>query len=376
MELLFWFSLLAVFYAYLGYPLLLLALTRRGGVVIAVPTDRERYTPAVSMIIPVYNGGSFIEQKIANCLALDYPHDKLEVIIVSDGSTDETATLVRKNLKGPLHFYELPERGGKAKALNHGLARASGELIVFTDLSILLDSAALKNIVRKFYDPSIGCISGEDRIAGSSGEGLYGRYELFLRDLESRFSSIVGASGSFYAQRKALCEPFREGAAPDFLSVLHTVEQGFRAISEPSAFGTMTAVRGTTDEFKRKVRTLIRGMTALFAKPGLLSFRHHGRFAVTLLSHKLMRWLVPFFLLLALGANLALLDSLFYRLLFAGQAGFYLLAACSAVSFLPFRRTLPGKIALYFTTVNLAILVAWAKYLRGTRQELWSPSSR
>ncbi|BDD87625.1 glycosyltransferase family 2 protein [Desulfofustis limnaeus] len=376
MELLFWISLSGVFYAYLGYPLLLLALTRRAEATIAKPAAERGYAPTVSLIIPVYNGGDVIQQKIANCLALDYPHDRLEVIIVSDGSTDATAALVNQELRPPLRFYELPVRGGKAKALNHGLARASGEVIVFSDVAIRLDRAALQNIVEKFYDPTIGCVSGEDRIAGASGEGLYGRYELFLRHLESRFFSIVGASGSFYAQRRSLCEPFREGAAPDFLSVLHTVEQGFRAISEPSAFGTMTAVRGTADEFNRKVRTLIRGMTALFSKPGLLSLRRYGRFALSLLSHKLMRWLVPFFLLLALGSNLALLDSPFYRLLLALQVVFYLLAAGAAVSYLPLGRTTAGKIALYFTTVNLAILVAWFKYLRGTRQELWSPSRR
>jgi cellulose synthase/poly-beta-1,6-N-acetylglucosamine synthase-like glycosyltransferase len=374
MEFFFWLSLAAVCYAYIGYPLLLLVINRvRPGTRSAAGTD---YLPSVTMIIPVHNEQNVIGKKIDNLLGLDYPVDLLDILIVSDGSTDATREIVEQKLRPPIRFSALPARGGKAAALNAALQQADNEIVVFSDASILLEKDALRHIVNQFQDSSIGCVSGEDRIAGASGEGAYGAYELFLRRQESQLFSIVGASGSFYAQRQSLCEPFQEGAAPDFLSVLQTVEKGYRAVTEPAAVGTMTAVKRTGDEFNRKVRTLIRGMTALFRKPRLLNPLRRPLFAFTLISHKIMRWLVPFFLVALLVANLLLLDSGFFRAVFLLQLFFYLLAGGAALGLFGLQRTMIGKIPLYFVAVNIAILVAWLRYLRGVRQEIWSPSSR
>ncbi len=375
MEYLFWFALTGVGYAYFGYPLLLLAVNalRRNSRAAAVTDER---LPSISIIIPVHNEERVLERKIDNLLALDYPAALLEVIFVSDGSTDRTETIINSRAAAQLSLISLPERGGKARALNAGLAAASHEIIVFTDAAIMLDATALRTIVRRFRDPAIGCVSGQDIVAGTSGEGLYGRYELFLRAQESRFFSIVGASGSFYAQRKELCEPFAEGAAPDFQSVLQTLDKGYRAVSEPAARGTMTAVQGTAEEFNRKVRTLIRGMTALFRHARLLKPWRAPAVAFTLVSHKIMRWLVPIFLLTVLASNLFLLTQPAYRVIFLLQMGFYAMAWGASVRLFYLDRITVGRIALYFTTVNLAILVAWYRYLRGTRLEIWKPSQR
>ena len=281
----FWIAVAGVFYPYAGYPLVLLLVRRL--------SSRPRHSvatelPTVSMIIPVHNEATRIERKIANTLALDYPADCMEVLFVSDGSTDGTVSMISSKVDARFTLIDLPERRGKAAALNAGLARVSGEIIVFTDASIALAPESIRAIVKPFADPHVGCVSGEDHIADSGGEGLYGRYELYLRRLESDVHSIVGASGSFYAQRRMLCSPFTEGMAPDFLSVLRTVRQGYRALSEPAAVGEMSSVKDPRQEFDRKVRTLLRGMTALFAYKPLLNPFRYGHFAIALWSHKIL----------------------------------------------------------------------------------------
>lgn len=364
--------MLAVVYAYFGYPLVLLALRRHG----VTSGDHPDPLPRVSFLLPVHNEEAVLERKLKNTLTLEYPADRLQVLVISDGSTDGTVDVARRfATQGPVEVIAQPSRKGKAAALNRGLESARGDIVIFSDASIMLESDSLRRIVAPFADPAIGSVSGEDHIADGGGEGLYGRYELWLRRLESRVHSIVGASGSFYAQRRELCVPFVEGLAPDFLSVLNTVERGYRAVAEPSAWGTMTSVRAAKDEFQRKVRTLIRGMTALFAKPHLLNPFRYGVFAIELLSHKLMRWLVPVFLVLLAAASVALAVEPFYFAMLIAQAVFYLLAVL-ALAFESMRRFAPARIAGYFTIANAAILAAWCKFLLGVRQEIWTPSRR
>ena len=320
-ELLFWLAVCGVVYPYLGYPLALWLVGK------TMPREAEAGDaplPSISMIIPVFNEAARIGRKVANTAALDYPTDRMQILFVSDGSSDATVDIIRASGLPGMQIIELPGRGGKAAALNAGLAAATGDLLLFTDAAIELETGSLRAIVAQFRDPRIGCVSGEDRIAESGGEAWYGRYELFLRRLESRVHSIVGASGSFYAQRRAICRPFTEGMAPDFLSVLRTVEQGYRATSEFSAVGAMTSVKDPRHEFERKVRTLIRGMTTLFEHAHLMNPFRYGWFAFALVSHKVMRWLPPFFLVLALVTAMALVDSPLYLAAFVTQAAFYL----------------------------------------------------
>ncbi|MEP7118001.1 MAG: glycosyltransferase family 2 protein [Acidobacteriota bacterium] len=374
-ELVFWLSLAGVFYPYFGYPLLLWVL--RAVVparTIAAAADAD--LPSVTLIIPVHNEQARVGDKLTNTAALRYPQDRLQILLVSDGSTDRTVDIIRERPLPGAALIELPGRSGKAAALNAGLARASHEILVFTDTSIQLGAEALEQIVRQFADPAIGCVSGEDPIVGGGGEALYGRYELTLRRLESSVHSIVGASGSFYAQRRHLCQPFVEGMAPDFLSVLRTVEQGFRAVSEPLAVGTMTSVKDPRQEFERKVRTVLRGMTTLFGYGHLLNPLRTGIFAFELWSHKVMRWLAPLFMLGALGSALALVAHPFYAVALAAQLLLYVAALAAFRHWAGLQASLLGKVALYFTSVNLAILAGWWRYGRGVRQEIWTPSNR
>lgn len=375
-KILFWISLASVVYAYFGYPLALITLKRLTAPKGEFTNDDLSYQPTVTIIIPVHNESAVIEEKLQNLIQLDYPAGKYEIIIVSDGSTDQTGNIVQQYLDKGIRYIEMTERKGKAAALNAGLGAAANDIVVYSDASIMLKQDALRNIVRRFQDPVIGCISGEDHIPEGGGEGIYGRYELFLRNRESEVYSIVGASGSFYAQRRSLTRPFIEGMAPDFLSVLDTVEQGCRAVTEPQAVGFMTSVKSSRGEFDRKVRTLIRGMSALFHKKSLLNPFRYGVFAFELLSHKIMRWLVPFFLLLLFGANLFLLKETAYQILFMLQTVFYLMVVLSLSSSENLKNRMIGRIPLYFITVNTAILFAWFKYLTGVRQEIWNPTKR
>ncbi|MCK4587537.1 MAG: glycosyltransferase family 2 protein, partial [Gammaproteobacteria bacterium] len=373
-ELIFWVSLAGVAYAYVGYPLVLFII---GKCVKRPPNIDTVVTPSISILIPAHNEERVIKEKLENVLALEYPEDKIEILIISDGSTDATESIVEAyEQTGKVKLFRSTERKGKANALNIGLSNATGDVLVFMDASMELKNNALIEITRRFNDPAIGCISGEDFIPESGGEGAYGRYELWLRNLESRISSIVGASGSFYAQRREICVPFVEGLAPDFLSVLNTVEKGYRAITEPAAIGTMASVKNAQDEFQRKVRTLLRGMTTLFYKKQLLNPFLFGFFVFELISHKLMRWMVPFFLIAILVTNIYLLDQALYKIIFVLQAVFYLFAILAGLKLVGLNNTLIGKIPLYFVNVNLAIIAAWFKYFIGVRQEIWTPSNR
>jgi glycosyltransferase involved in cell wall biosynthesis len=373
MAILFWLAVAAVLYPYFIYPGLLwvLGLGRRPR-----PSDPDAALPSVTMIVPVSNEEARIARKVANTAALSYPADRLQVLFISDGSTDRTAELARAHATPLMTVVELPVRQGKAAGLNAGIQLATNDIVVFTDASIELEAGALRSIVRQFQDPGIGCVSGEDRIAESGGEAWYGRYELLVRRLESSVHSIAGASGSFYAQRRSLCRPFTEGMAPDFLSVLRTIEQGFRAVGEPNAVGAMTSVKNPQHEFERKVRTVIRGMTALFACAPLLNPFRYGAFSFVLWSHKIGRWTAPVFLLLVFLASLALRDMPFYAVALAAQVAFYACAAFAFAQWGQLHRSKLGKLALYFCSVNVAIAVAWYRYATGTRLEIWAPSQR
>ena len=228
---LFWMSALAIVYAYAGYPLVLILLTRLRGRELPVRPQTDAELPGVTMIVPVHNERGIIDEKLANTEALEYPADRLEVLFVSDASSDGTTEAIAARSSERIRLLELQERGGKAAGLNAGLAAARHDIIVFSDGSILLDPESVRTLVLPFQHPVVGCVSGEDWIPDGGGEGLYGRYELSLRRLESGLGSIVGASGSFYAQRRLLCDQFIPNAAPDFLSVLLTVSRGYRALT-------------------------------------------------------------------------------------------------------------------------------------------------
>jgi cellulose synthase/poly-beta-1,6-N-acetylglucosamine synthase-like glycosyltransferase len=374
MKVLFWISLFAVVYPYAIYPALLVAWNRLTGRRPLTPDLAHR--PSVSVILPVHNEARRIEAKVQNLLALDYPVDRLQLIVIGDGCTDDTLEHAARAGGTRVIVRPLPDRAGKAAALNAGLERATGEIVVFTDAGILLERGALASLVGHFAQAGVGCVSGEDYVEGGGSEGLYGRMELFVRREEARLHSIAGASGCFYGMRRALCRPFRPGMAPDFLSVLDTVRSGYRAVCEPAARGAMTATSSQRAEFSRKARTFLRGLTALFGNAALLNPLRYPTFSFILWSHKLMRWLGPVSLALCLVSAFAMRHQPLYAFMLYAQFAFYAVALAALAWPGTVGRIGLARISGFFLLANLAAGQALLQWLAGVRQELWEPTRR
>jgi glycosyltransferase involved in cell wall biosynthesis len=330
----------------------------------------------MSLIITVHNEEARLPIKLDNSLALDYPEDLLEIIVASDASTDATDAIALSHPRVRLSRVE--ERKGKEHAQNRAIGDSRGAVLVFTDVATLLNPDALLLLARNFGDPGVGAVSSEDRVVGEGGgEGLYVRYEMLLRRLETEAGSLVGLSGSFFAARREVCAHWAVDLPSDFNTVLACARMGYRAVADQDVIGYYPGLRAGQSEFQRKVRTLVRGMAALFANPGLLDPRRYGFFAFQLASHKLMRWLAPVFMILLVPASAAsaLARSTLGTAVLALQAAFYGLALIGRLS--PSARSNPlVKIPWFFVQVNLAILAAWVRFLRGERIVLWTPSRR
>jgi len=368
--------LLLVLYAYVGYPLLLLVVSWFR----SRPVDRREAPFPVTFIITAHDEEQQIAEKLDNTLALDYPRDRLQILVASDGSTDRTDDIVRSYVGRGVQLVPVAERKGKENAQREAIARATGLVLVFSDAGTRLDPGGLRKIVRSFSDPSVGCVSSEDRVLSRDGraesEGLYVRYEMALRRLESRVGSLVGLSGSLFAARHAVCQDWAVDLPSDFNTVAACVRRGFRSVSDPEALGYYLAVPSQEREFRRKVRTVLRGMTAFFANRDLWNPLRYGLFSWQTLSHKLGRWLVPLWLILAFV--LSAVGSAFspaFRWILLIQAAGYAVAAAGILS----RRLRANplmRVLAFFVVVNAAISVAWWKLIRGERAVVWSPSRR
>jgi len=374
----FWFAVAWVAYAYAGYAVALrvLAWLRPR------PVLRGEVSARVAVIVTVHNGAGAIREKLENLLDQDYPSDRLEIVVADDGSDDGTDRLVREEFGARgVRLVRLDRRGGKERAQKEAIASCGGDVLVFTDVGTRLDKHGVATIVRSFADSEVGAVSSEDRLLGADGrstegEGGYLGYEMALRRLESRAGSLVGLSGSFFAARREVCEDFSDRLASDFRTALRAVRLGMRAVVDEDAIGHYRDVGHGTREFDRKVRTVIRGMTVFFAEASLLNPLRYGLFSWQLLSHKFVRWAVPFAMIAAFGASAALAPgSRIFALAFALQIAGYVVAITSA--------SIPATIPLgpvrslrYLVEANAAILVAWVRYLRGERIVTWRPSSR
>jgi hypothetical protein len=259
------------------------------------------------------------------------------------------------------------------------VAVAQGEILVFTDAAAFLDTDALSRLVQNFADPSVGAVSTEDLIVDAGGtptaEGLYVRYEMWVRRLESRFHSLVGLSGSCFAIRRELCAHWSPTLASDFMGAILAARSSYRAVADPSVRGKLTTVTSPRLEVHRKIRTFLRGITVLLANLDLLNPLAHGRFAFQLISHKLSRFVSPLILVALLTASGMLMGGGMYHLLFWGQVSFYGLGMLGLL--VPsLQRLKLVRIPCYFTVVQMALIVAWGRYLRGHRQVAWEPSKR
>lgn len=376
MEVIFLSAAFLVFHAYFGYPLTL----RIVGLFRDMPLRKAPFLPSVTLIITACNEEKRIVPKMENTVHLEYPRDRLQILVASDGSTDRTNEIVAGYGNEGVELLPIAERRGKENAQKEAVRCARGEILVFSDVATRLDQDGLMRIVSSFVDPSVGCVSSEDRLVGQDGnpggEGLYVRYEMWLRKLESRVGSLVGLSGSFFAARKEVCADFSEEMQSDFRTLLNSVRLGMRGVIDPGAVGYYTDIADEKKEFDRKVRTVLRGLTVFFRHLEFLNPVRFGFFSYQYACHKLLRWLVPFLLPVALAASAFLsFRSLPYFMLFLGQSVFYAIGVFGMVhGGLSWKGR--WKIPVYFLTVNASIFVACGKFLRGERVVMWTPSER
>ena len=369
--LLFWGSILLVAYAYAGYPCALLALAR----VTTRRVAKMPIRPRVTFIIAAHNEERRLGEKIENTLAQDYPAALLEIIVTSDCSTDRTDDIAHAYGRR-IRLVRTPERRGKEAAQQLAVAAASGEILIFSDVATALLPDAVSTIVANFADPSVGCVSSVDRFVDEdgrvSGEGLYVRYEMWVRTLETRVNSLVGLSGSLFAARPDVCRHWAADRQSDFSTLLNAVECGWRGVLDPDAAGYYRNIADTRRESQRKTRTVVRGIAVLARNVRMLNPFRYGLFAWQLASHKLCRWLVPFAMVGAAVGNAGLASaSTVYSAALAAQIVFYAAAVAGASTGAAVLR-----VPAYLVTSNAAILVAWARFAWGERMTTWTPSDR
>ncbi len=376
METLFWGSVLLILYVYLGYPLLLLAMHR---LFRRQPVRKQDIEPEVTLIISAYNEEDVIARKLENSLELDYPRDKLEILVISDCSDDRTDEIVAEFAGKGVKLLRMPERGGKTAGLNAAVPQAKGEIVIFSDANAMYDRNVVRAIVRNFADENVGAVTCESRYEIDEGdtstesENLYWRYELALKRLESELGSLVGGDGAIYAIRRSLYRRMKPSDLSDFVNPLQIVSQGFRNVYEPEAFSFEKGGESFDKEFRRKVRIVNRAWRGMMSMRHVLNPFRYGFFAIQALSHKLLRWLVPAFMLVAFVSNISLLpEHIFYKFTFALQVVFYLLAL---VGWLQSRREEIARmfyIPYYFCLVNWASLKGIIENYTGRTYTVWN----
>jgi biofilm PGA synthesis N-glycosyltransferase PgaC len=384
-QFLFFLSIFLIFYNYAGYAIIVslfnLFRPRKKGSPPICPL------PSVSFIVAAYNEEDFIEKKILNSLAQDYPAELIEFIFITDGSTDNTASIIR-SYPG-IRLLHQPARNGKSMAVNRAVQHASHDILVFSDANTTLNTKAVLEIARHYQDPLIGGVAGEKKVippldvpdeVGSS-EGMYWKYESFLKKIDSDFYSVVGAAGELFSVRKQLYHPLPGNVIlDDFVASLEVAAKGYRIAYEPKAFAMEGPSFSLKDEQKRKIRISAGGFQAIGLLWRLLLFWRHPRLSFLYISHRVLRWtLSPLCLILAFIANLALCltaaDPLKYQLLLACQVIFYGTAIFAAFT-PPDRRHGLLKLPYYFVFMNLSVIQGFFRFLKGSQSASWEKARR
>jgi len=363
-------------YAYVGYPFLLLLLPKR----IPVPSCQDVAFPALTVLIPARNEEAIIGKTLVSLLDVDYPHEALSVVVVSDASTDDTEKIVNSFDTKIVHLERIESQVGKYAAIQRVLPKCRSDIIILADSSSIFDKHSLQNLVRHFGNPCIGAVTGSKRILAtnstvSAGDGLYWRYDAWLRKMETRAgSSWVGVEGGFFGiRRELLVLDFPQEIAADYAIGCKIYEQGYLHIYEPEARVFEPPSFGMKQEFSRKTRVIVRGIKSLFYYKHLLNPFRHTFFSFQNISHRLMRWLVPFFLIVLLAVS-GISNSTWIHTTFYIQSAFYLIATVGGI----FRPT--GNYARivnipwYFTVVNISALVSW--FLLWRDYTVWKPTRR
>ena len=390
LEITFWTCICAVAYNYVGYPLVLFALSvlsqaksdfhfllRRAGRRQSRPPE---YVPRVAVLISVYNEEPVILAKVKNTLELDYPEAQFEVFVGLDAPTDSTAEILSPLQCGPLRVVHFPERQGKLKVLSSLAEQTQAEILVLTDANTTLERNCIRNLVRHFANPLVGAVSGEETRIPAPGtdpaaESLYWKYESALKFLENRLNCTLGGNGSVLAVRRELFRPKRQSIIEDFQIPLEIRLKGYRVVYDPEAIAIEEIAPTTHAQSARRVRIAAGDYQTLFANLGCLDPRK-GLLAFCFFSHKVLRWITPWLLLTGFACSALMMQQRGFAILFAAQSAFYLSA------YLGYRRKKQGKPAsvlsapLYFCMMNAALLLGFFRYLNGHQKLTWNPTLR
>ncbi|MGF2735002.1 glycosyltransferase family 2 protein [Marinobacter sp. DUT-1] len=378
---LFWLSLLILGYIYIGYPMLAKVMASY----VAAPVRKDdSETPEVSVLIAAYNEAADIEATLRNKLALDYPPDRLEILVISDESDDGTDDIVRRVAEEttvPVRLFRQTPRQGKTAGLNTLISHATGEILLFSDANSQWEPGALRHLVSNFHDPDVGYVTGkmvyvnDDGSMMGDGCSAYMKYENWLREQETRTGSIVGVDGGVDAMRKVLYQPLSPDQLPDFVQPLKVVEQGYRVVFEPRALLKEPVLNDSGSEFSMRVRVSLRALWALKDMAALMNPLRYGFFAVQLISHKLLRYLAFIPLAVFTLATLLLMPKGgIYPLAFLGLVALYGLAWIGRKNESEGRNFGPlYSVPYYFLLLNVASLKAVMAFLRGEKRVVWKP---
>jgi cellulose synthase/poly-beta-1,6-N-acetylglucosamine synthase-like glycosyltransferase len=377
----FWISVAAVAYAYVGYPVTIWVAARmfgRGAEPGEIADDAD--LPYVSLLIAAHNEEAVIEARIRNALASDYPTDRLEIVVACDGCSDATAAIVRRYAHRGVHLIHIPQRSGKAATINAAMPQLASEVVVLSDANTHVDPAAIRRLVRWFTDRTIGAVCGRlvltDAAIGANADGVYWRYETFLKRCEGRLGALLGANGAIYAIRRELFVPIPPATIiDDFVIPLQAkLRSGCAIVYDSSATASEETAPDIAAEFRRRARIGAGGFQAI----GLLwrlSDPRRGWVALAFVSHKVLRWCGPFFMLAAALGSALLYRHPLYRGALLVQAGFYCTSLAGAL-LPPMRLPRLVRVAQLFTGMNAALLVGFWRWCSGAQGATWQPTAR
>lgn len=385
---LFWISLFIVFYTFVGYAILLYLLVKARRLFKGKrsPPGNDQHFPSLTLIIAAYNEESIIKEKIANTLDLSYPADRLQLLFITDGSSDRTPDIIA-TYPG-IRLMHTPARSGKIQAIHRAMHEVDTEVVVYTDANTFLNKEALLLIARHYADPTIGAVSGEKRVMqdelsdATAGEGFYWKYESALKKWDSELYSVVGAAGELFSVRRSLYKPVeKDTILDDFMISMLIAQQGYRIVYEPAAYASEASSDNIHEELKRKVRIAAGGIQSILRLKKLLNPIHFPVLSFQYISHRVLRWTItPFLLILALILNILIVATgtggWIYLLILVAQVTFYLLAFFGWVLE---KRKIKIKalfVPYYFCVMNYAVIAGINRYMKGSQSSVWEKAKR
>lgn len=385
-KILFFCSAFIIFFNYAGYAIIAAFLNQLQFRRIKKKPELNNDPPPVSFIVAAYNEQECIEEKIKNTIEQNYPAEKIEIIFITDGSTDKTTAIIERyqNIK----LLHKPERKGKSAALNRAVSFATNNILIFSDSNTILNPDAIKNIAKHYSLKDTGGVAGEKKVINLSSlgsgnqvnEGLYWKYESFLKKIDSDFYSVVGAAGELFSVRKDLYEAIPENVIlDDFVLSLKVASKGYRIVYEPDAFAAENPSFSIKDEKKRKIRIGAGGFQAILLLKSLFKFWKYPRLSYLYFSHRFLRWAVtPFCFLMLFISNLSLFISTggVFTIIFIAQFTFYFLALIGAI-FPGFRTWLkPAQICYYIVFMNYSVILGLFRFINGSQSAIWEKAKR